>query len=237
MDLHDGLEVVRRRWVSVTIVALATIAVTAAATLVMTTKYTATTRLFFAVQGSKTTTDLAQGSSFAEKQMTSYAEAATSPLVLSPVIERLNLGVTPAQLADVVTATIPPQTVILQVSAVDPDPELAAAIANAVGDEVVDVVTNTLSPKQNGNDAVKVTRSRRLWFRPLRLPLTSPQPRSWSGARTAARVRSRPSPPSPRHPGPAASRMSAPSPTARCSAPSDTTTRSPITRSSSATSR
>ncbi|HZA06028.1 MAG TPA: polysaccharide biosynthesis tyrosine autokinase [Propionibacteriaceae bacterium] len=157
MDLHDYLEVLRRRWVSVTIVALATIAVAAAATLAMTTKYTATTRLFFAVQGSKTTTDLAQGSSFAEKQMTSYAEAATSPLVLNPVIERLNLDVTAAQLAEVVTATIPPETVILQVSAVDPDPEVAAAIANAVGDEVVDVVTNTLSPKQNGNEAVKVT--------------------------------------------------------------------------------
>lgn len=157
MDLYDYIEVFRRRWVSVAIVALATLAVAGAATLAMTNKYTATTRLFFAVEGSKTTADLAQGSSFAEKQMTSYAEVATSPLVLNPVIERLNLEVSPAQLANVVTATIPPETVILQVSAVDPDPELAAAIANVVGDEVVDVVTNTLSPKQDGNDAVKVT--------------------------------------------------------------------------------
>jgi len=157
VDLHDYLEVLRRRWVSVTIVALATFAVAAAVTLATTPKYTATTRLFFAVEGSKTATDLAQGSSFAEKQMTSYSEAATSPLVLKPVIERLNLDVSPAQLASVVTATIPPETVILQVSAVDPDPGLAAAIANAVADEVVQVVTEQLSPKRDGNDAVKVT--------------------------------------------------------------------------------
>ena len=87
MDLHDYFEILRRRWVSLTIVALATLACSAAVTLAMPTKYTATTRLYFAVEGSKNLTDLAQGSSFAEKQMTSYAEVTTSPLVLNPVID------------------------------------------------------------------------------------------------------------------------------------------------------
>ena len=128
MDLHDYLEVLQRRWVTVTVVALATIAVAAAATLAMTTRYTATTRLFFAVESSGTTaTDLAQGSSFAEKQMTSYAEVATSPLVLDTVIDRLDLQTTSTALADAVTASIPPETVILEITVVDPDPSRAAA--------------------------------------------------------------------------------------------------------------
>ena len=131
MALHEYLEVLRRRWISVAIVALTAIALAAAVTLAMTTQYTATTRLFFAVEGSETVTDLAQGSSFAEKQMTSYAEVATSPLVLNPVIDRLNLETRAADLARSVTATIPPETVILEISAVDPDPNRAAAIANA----------------------------------------------------------------------------------------------------------
>jgi len=156
VELHDYLDVLRRRWITVTIVALITIAAAAAATLAMTPKYTATTRLFFAVEGSKTATDLAQGSSFAEKQIASYAQVATSPLVLDPVIDRLSLEVSSTELANVVTATNPPQTVILQVSAVDPDPELAAAIANAVGDELAKAAAH-LSPKRENDDAVKVT--------------------------------------------------------------------------------
>ena len=45
-------------------------------------------------------TDLAQGSTFAEKQMSSYAEVATSPRVLAPVIEQLGLRTTPKELAE-----------------------------------------------------------------------------------------------------------------------------------------
>ena len=158
MDLHDYLEVLRRRWVSVTIVALATIACAAAVTLAMTTKYTATTRLYFAVEGSETATDLAQGSSFAEKQMTSYAQVATSPLVLDPVIDRLNLETSSTELARTVTAVVPPDTVILEISAVDPDPRRAAAIANGIGQKVDDVARPNPEVEQS---QVQGCRSRR----------------------------------------------------------------------------
>ena len=157
MDLHDYLEVLRRRWISMIIVALATVACAAAVTLAMTTKYTATTRLYFAVEGSESLTDLAQGSSFAEKQMTSYAEVARSPLVLDPVIERLNLQTTSTELARTVTAAIPPDTVILEISAVDPNPERAAAIANAIGDEVDDVAGELSPERADGSKPVQAT--------------------------------------------------------------------------------
>ena len=157
MDLHDYFEVLRRRWVSVAIVALATLALAAAVTLAMTKQYTATTRLFFAVEGSKTATDLAQGSSFAEKQMTSYAEVATSPLVLDPVIDRLNLETTSAALAQRVVASIPPKTVILEISASDTEPRRAAAIANAVGTEVAEVAADLSPERADGTKAVQAT--------------------------------------------------------------------------------
>jgi capsular exopolysaccharide synthesis family protein len=157
VDLHDYLEVLRRRWISVAIVALTTLALSAAVTLAMTTQYTATTRLYFAVEGTETATDLAQGSSFAEKQMTSYAEVATAPLVLDPVIDRLNLETTSTDLARTVTAVIPPDTVILQISAVDPDPKRAAAIANAIGQEVDDVAGELSPERADGSKAVQAT--------------------------------------------------------------------------------
>ncbi len=158
MDLHDYLEVLRRRWTSVIIVALATVACAAGATLAMTTRYTATTRLYFAVEGNESSlTDLAQGSSFAEKQMTSYAEVATSPLVLDPVIERLNLQTTSTDLARTITAVIPPDTVILEISAVDSDPKRAAAIANSIGHEVDDVAGELSPERADGSKAVQAT--------------------------------------------------------------------------------
>jgi uncharacterized protein involved in exopolysaccharide biosynthesis len=92
MELHEYLHILRRRWVSVLVIALVVLLTATAVTFSMTKQYTATTRLFFAVSGTETVTDLAQGSTFAEKQMTSYAQVATSPLVLDPVISRPRPG-------------------------------------------------------------------------------------------------------------------------------------------------
>ena len=64
-------------------------------------------------------TDLAQGSNFAEKQMSSYAEVATSPRVLAPVIGQLGLRTTPKELSESVEVTVPVKTVILEISATD----------------------------------------------------------------------------------------------------------------------
>lgn len=148
VDLFGYLDVLRRRWVSVTIIALATIAVAAAASLTMATEYTAKTRLLFSVDTTTASgSDLAQGTNFAERQMSSYAEVATSPLVLDPVIGQLGLTGSAATLASKVTATVPPDTLILEISAVDSDRQRTAQIANAVGEELRRAV-DRLSPKR-----------------------------------------------------------------------------------------
>jgi capsular exopolysaccharide synthesis family protein len=119
-------------------------------------KYTAATRLFFAV-GGESVSDLAQGSSFAEKQMASYAQLVTSPLVLAPVIQRLSLPMTPTELAESVNATVLVNTVILDIAVTDRDGQRAAQIANAVGAEM-SVVAGKLTPeRRDGTKAVQVT--------------------------------------------------------------------------------
>ena len=157
MELGDYLDILRRRWLGVLIIVLATLALASAVTLVMPKKYTATTRLFIAVSGTQSATDLAQGSNFAEKQMSSYAEVARSPRVLAPVITQLGLPTTPKDLAESVEATVPVDTVILEVSATDPDPTRAAQIANAVSQELR-TAAGELSPrKEDGTQAVQAT--------------------------------------------------------------------------------
>ena len=156
MELRQYFDILRRRWLSMVVTALVILAITSLTTLAMPKRYTATTSLFFAVAG-ESVSDLAQGSTFAERQMSSYAQVATSPMVLEPVIERLSLGKTAAQLAKSVEATVPVDTVILDIAATDHDPRQAADIANAIGAQL-STVAGRLSPERpDGTKAVQVT--------------------------------------------------------------------------------
>jgi polysaccharide biosynthesis transport protein len=156
VEPREYLDILRRRWLSVLIIALAALAASSLLTLAMPKKYTATTRLFFAVAG-ESVSELAQGSNFAEKQMSSYANVATAPLVLEPVVQQLDLRITAVELEKSVEATVPPDTVILEIAVTDADPRRAATIANAVG-ATLGKVAGGLSPsRQDGSEAVRAT--------------------------------------------------------------------------------
>lgn len=157
MELRDYVGVLRRRWRTIAIIVALVLAVATAATLVQTPKYTATTRIFFGVEGTGSAAEMAQGSSFAERQMTSYAEVATSPLVLDPVIKTLGLELSAPDLAQAIVASVPTETVILELAVTDPDPARAAAIANAVGAEVSKVAAELSPQRSDGSQAVRAT--------------------------------------------------------------------------------
>jgi succinoglycan biosynthesis transport protein ExoP len=157
MELREYLGIVRKRWLSVLITALTFLAATSVVTLALPEKYTATTEVFFAVPAGESVSEFAQGTTFAEKQMTSLSEVATSPLVLQPVIDRLALSVTPRELAKSISATVPADTVIIEVAATSEDPVLAARTANAIAEEL-SAVAGRLSPKRpDGTEAVRAT--------------------------------------------------------------------------------
>jgi polysaccharide biosynthesis transport protein len=156
VEPREYLDILRRRWLSVLIITLTTLALASLVTLAMPKKYTATTRLFFAVAGDNVS-DLAQGSSFAEKQMASYAEVATSPIVLDEVVRQLSLPITGVKLAEYVEATVPVDTVIIEIAATDPDPRQAAKIADAVGTRLSKVAAGLSPNREDGTDAVRAT--------------------------------------------------------------------------------
>ncbi|MCK6210826.1 polysaccharide biosynthesis tyrosine autokinase [Georgenia sp. EYE_87] len=157
MELNEYISILRKRWVSVAIIAFATLAATAAVTLLMTPKYSATNRMFFSVEAGETVSDLAQGSTFTEKQITSYAEVATTPLVLGPVIEDLGLDTSPTDLASTLAVAVPPETMMVDITATDENPERAAEIANAVAKQL-SIAVGDLSPeRQDGSESVRAT--------------------------------------------------------------------------------
>lgn len=157
MELGDYLDVLRSRWLTVAAVTLIVLAAAAAATLLTTPQYTSSTRMFFAVQGGETVSDLAQGSTFTEKQMASYAEVAKSPLVLEPVNDSLNLESDVRQLADALNVTVATDTTILVVSATNEDAVLARDIANAVADQLASTVGGLSPERPDGSETVRAT--------------------------------------------------------------------------------
>jgi polysaccharide biosynthesis transport protein len=66
-----------------------------------------------------------------------YAELATTEPQLSAVIDRLQLPMVPGELAGSFSVTANPTTRFLTIRVVQSDPEAAAAIANAIGEELV----------------------------------------------------------------------------------------------------
>ncbi|TXH32574.1 MAG: polysaccharide biosynthesis tyrosine autokinase, partial [Actinobacteria bacterium] len=98
----------------------------------MTPVYQATSQLFVSVKSAGAAGDAYSGGLFVQQRVKSYVDVVDSPAVLEPVIEELGLDSTYIGLASQVSATTPPNTVLLNVSATDTSPAQAAKIANAV---------------------------------------------------------------------------------------------------------
>lgn len=126
------VEALRKRWlIVISLLVLGGLAgfVSAASQPVL---YRATSSVYVGANTGGSQSELLQGSNFTQNIVESYVELATLPVVLDPVIAQLHLRGSSESLARRVTATLQVNTVIIQVSATDPSPSRAAAIANAV---------------------------------------------------------------------------------------------------------
>jgi succinoglycan biosynthesis transport protein ExoP len=85
---------------------------------------------------------LATGSSFSQQRVKSYAQIINSPLTLEPVIRELNLKMSATELAEMISASAPLDTVLIQLTVTDTDPERGAEIANAVADQFAVTVSD-----------------------------------------------------------------------------------------------
>ena len=157
MELTDYVRILRKYWISVVALTLAGVAAAAGASMLMTPMYTASTSIFFTVQTGGTAGELNQGSVYAASQVKSYAELASTPMVLDPVIDRLKLPTTSASLARRVTASAPTSTSIVNLDVTGTDPAETAATSTAVAQQLI-LVVDKLSPRApDGDKAVKAT--------------------------------------------------------------------------------
>jgi capsular exopolysaccharide synthesis family protein len=158
MKTTNVLRLFLRHWLVIGLVTLAVGAGAFAVSRTRTPQYSATSSVYLTIASGPTAANLAQGSTYLQAQMDSFGELATSARVLNVVIDDLDLDTTAEDLAKQVTAVIPRNTVILQLSATDADPRTAASIANALATEFGQQLA-TVGPKSPTGTALVAAQS------------------------------------------------------------------------------
>src|SRR3954469_5459488 len=146
MEPSDYLAVLRRRWLTLLVTTLLGLVASVLLMIATPPVYRTSAKVFLSTTEGKSVSELVQGSNYAQNLVQSYADLATTPVVLDPVITELNLSTTPEALAGDVRADVTLNTVIIEISASASNGATAAAIANTVGKELARAVQN-VSPK------------------------------------------------------------------------------------------
>lgn len=157
MRSRAPLEVVRRRWRWVAVMALLGAVAGLCYALYVPKTYRASASVFFSLQYGDSASDLVQGSTYTQNQVASFARLATTPAVLDPVIEELGLDTGTTALAGRIEASAPLDTVLVEVAVTDGSASGAARIANAVVDTLSSTVENLAPRNENGRPTVEAT--------------------------------------------------------------------------------
>ena len=149
MELSEYVQTLRKRWLVIVTMAILGGGAAFLVSSTTTPTYRATTKVFVSLSAGESVTDLVQGSNYTQDVVRSYAQLISMPAVLGPVIERLDLDLTPRELARSVSADAPLDTVILEISVTSTSPTDAALIANAIAEQLAETVDD-VSPNAAG---------------------------------------------------------------------------------------
>jgi capsular exopolysaccharide synthesis family protein len=149
------MRVLRERWKVVALLLLLGIGISAVITALSPKEYTATAQVYVAssAQQSDTATGAYAGGAAAASQAQTFAALIDSKDILHQVISRSNLALTPAQLKGKLSATAPTAQALVDVSATDGSPTVAAELANYAAAAFKDYIEkiNTTSTSQGSN--------------------------------------------------------------------------------------
>jgi capsular exopolysaccharide synthesis family protein len=142
VDFKDLLRMAQRRWLTIVVFFLLGLTGAGLLTYTQTPQYESSARIFISVDTSGDSTQAAQGALFGTNRVQSYAQLATSREVLQQVISRLNLNLTPGQLAAKITSSVATDTVIIKLDVVDPDAGVAQQIAKAESEVMTSFISD-----------------------------------------------------------------------------------------------
>lgn len=141
-DTSAHLFALRRNWVALIVLTMVGVLGGALATTLTAPVYQAQSDVFLATSSGDSFNEQSQGQAVVESRIRSYAAITSSPLVLDPVIDSLDLDITADELASRVTASVQLDTVLLTITATDASAEGAAELTNAVVASLADVLAD-----------------------------------------------------------------------------------------------
>ncbi|MBE8146960.1 polysaccharide biosynthesis tyrosine autokinase [Brevibacterium casei] len=164
------------------------------------TTYTSQTEMFASVSTSGDPYQMQMASNFILERIQTYVDMAGSRPVLEPVIDRLDLDVTPEELDSQVTAFSDPRTVLITVEATAATPQDAAELSDAVAESLVTVIDDVENQGDDGTGQIQrgspTLRCRRAGGRPAAVDVR----RTRTARRSRRRARHRAAADEPRRP-------------------------------------
>lgn len=146
MTLRDYLRFLRNNWLTIVVSAVLGLSFAGGYSLLQTPKFASTAQLYVSVPVESTATPNEHiiADRFARESITSFLQIVDSARVLEPVIEDLELQRSTVQLASQISASTPPNTLVLKITVTDAEPALAAELANSIAESLTDLVMNVL---------------------------------------------------------------------------------------------
>lgn len=146
LTVQDVVRILRAQWKIICAVILIAMVGGLAYTFVHTPHYKATARLFVATASNDNNTQTNDGALFAQRRALTYTKLLTGDVMSQRIIDKLGLHTTVLKLQEQITATVPTDTVLIDVDVVDPSPVHARDIANALADEFVVLASGLETP-------------------------------------------------------------------------------------------
>ena len=156
MELKDYWTTIRHRWLTVVGCLLVALGAAAFLTWQATPQYASSASVFVSTSESDASTAY-QGSLFATQRVASYAILVEQRQLAERVTDALGGEMDPDALTGQVEAQVVPETVILEITATDPDPEVARDIAQAYAEELRESVSDLETPTGGSNAAIKAS--------------------------------------------------------------------------------
>ena len=172
MELREYLRLLRKNLLLILATTLVGLGVATAYSLTRTPQFEAQSTVFVSAQTADSVQELNQGSSYTQARVKSYVNLVSTPIVLDPVIAKLQLPLGDDALGSQVTASSPTGTTLIQISVRDPDAARAAAISNSVADSLTAVVQQIETPIGQTVSPVKLA-----LVRPAAVPAAAVTPR------------------------------------------------------------
>ncbi|MGI9822626.1 polysaccharide biosynthesis tyrosine autokinase [Agromyces sp. Marseille-Q5079] len=142
MELRDYIRILRQSWVLIVLLTLVGVAAGAVFSIMQKPMYSSSAKVFVSTSNGGSIGEMAQGNAYTQQRVTTYADLATTPIVLLPVIADLQLDMTSDELAREVVATTLPDTTLIGITVTDEDPALAAEVATGVSESLTSVVAS-----------------------------------------------------------------------------------------------